>query len=260
MKKFLLGAIGLVALGIAAPASAADLGRPYTKAPPPMIAAIYDWSGFYIGLNGGGGWSHKCWDRNTALGGTFFAAEGCHDATGGVFGGQIGYRWQSGAWVFGLEAQGDWADLKGSNTSLFVPNLNLLVPLATGNRSKIDGFGLFTGQVGYAWNNVLWYVKGGAAVVSDKYTGFFPVTGLAFDRVTDTRWGGAIGTGLEVGFAPNWSVAFEYDHLFMGNRTLDFNSITTAGLFSREDRIRQDVDLATVRVNYRWGGPVVAKY
>ncbi len=69
-----------------------------------------------------------------------------------------------------------------------------------------------------------------------------------------------VGTGLEFAFAPNWSVAFEYDHLFMGNRTLDFNSTTTPGLFSREDRIRQDVDLATVRVNYRWGGPVIAKY
>ena len=71
MKKILLGTVALVALGMRAPASAADLAaRPYTKAPPPMIAAIYDWSGFYIGLNGGGGWSHKCWDRYTALGRT----------------------------------------------------------------------------------------------------------------------------------------------------------------------------------------------
>jgi outer membrane immunogenic protein len=260
MKKFLLSIIGLVAMGIAAPASAADLAaRPY-KAPPPMMAAIYDWSGFYIGLNGGGGWSHKCWDRNTALGGVFLATEGCHDASGGVFGGQIGYRWQAGGWVFGVEAQGDWANLKGSNTSLIVPVGNLLVLPATADRSRIDGFGLFTGQVGYAWNSVLWYVKGGAAVVADKYTGYFPVTGLTFDRVSETRWGGAIGTGLEFSFAPNWSVAFEYDHLFMGTRTLDFYSTATPVVFSREDRIRQDVDLATVRVNYRWGGPVVAKY
>lgn len=263
MKKFLLGVVGVAALSvaIAAPASAADLAaRPY-KAPPPMIAAIYDWSGFYIGLNGGGGWSHKCWDRENGIGGPLLAAEGCHDASGGVFGGQIGYRWQSGGWVFGVEAQGDWANLRGSNTSLFVPfNPNIAVPAATADRSRIDGFGLFTGQVGYAWNNVLWYVKGGAAVVADKYTGFFPVTGLAFDSVSETRWGGVIGTGLEFAFAPNWSVAFEYDHLFMGTRTLDFNSITPPIVFSREDRIRQDVDLATVRVNYRWGGPVVAKY
>ena len=63
MKKLLLGAVGLVAMGISAPASAADLAaRPYTKAPPPMVAPVYDWSGFYVGINGGGGWSRRCWD------------------------------------------------------------------------------------------------------------------------------------------------------------------------------------------------------
>ena len=65
-------------------------------------------------------------------------AEGSHDATGGVAGGQIGYRWQSGTWVFGLEAQGDWADLSGSNISTLFPGFV--------NNSKIDAFGLFTGQ------------------------------------------------------------------------------------------------------------------
>ena len=134
MKKILLGAMALVTLGLAAPASAADLAaRPYTKAPPPMIAAIYDWSGFYIGINGGG-WSHKCWDRTNDAGLIFTPAfaEGCHDASGAVAGGQIGYRWQASSWVFGLEAQGDWADLKGSRTSLF--------DIAARNQSKIDAF------------------------------------------------------------------------------------------------------------------------
>ena len=76
MKKFLLGTVGLVALGMAsAPASAADLAaRPVYKAPP-MIAPIYDWSGFYIGVNGGWGSSHNCWDATTAAG-TFIAAAG----------------------------------------------------------------------------------------------------------------------------------------------------------------------------------------
>jgi outer membrane immunogenic protein len=253
MKKFLLGTVGVVALGMAAPASAADLAaRPYTKAPP-MVAAIYDWSGFYIGANGGWGTSRKCWDINNDLGFAVSPAfrEGCHDASGGVAGGQIGYRWQSSGWVFGLEAQGDWADLRGTNTSLF---------LGPGfiNRSKIDAFGLFTGQVGYAWNNVLWYVKGGGAVTEDKYDGFFTGTGIVFDRAKETRWGGTVGTGIEFGFAPNWSVAVEYDHLFMGNR--DVNLTFADGTFSRTDRIRQDVDLITARINYRWGGPVIAKY
>src|SRR5579871_6388543 len=119
MKKILLAAVGLVGLSIA-PAFGADLAAaPYTKAPVPMVAPIYNWGGFYIGLNGGGGSSHKCWDINNALGvAVATTAEGCHDATGGLAGGQIGYRWQSANWVFGLEAQGDWADLTGSNASL----------------------------------------------------------------------------------------------------------------------------------------------
>lgn len=256
MKKILLGTIGLVAMGMVAPASAADLAaRPYTKAPP-MMAAVYDWSGFYIGLNGGGGSSHKCWDINNNSGILVVPSisEGCHDATGGVVGGQIGYRWLSGPVVFGLEGQGDWANLKGLNTSLFVGP-------AVANRSRIDALGLLTGQVGYAWNNVLWYVKGGGAITSDKYEGLITATSAVFDRATETRFGGAVGTGLEFGFAPNWSAAVEYDHLFMGNRSINFTSVLPpVGVFSRNDSIRQDVDLVTARVNYRFGGPVVARY
>ena len=258
MKKFLLATVGLVALGIA-PASAADLAaRPYTKAPP-APPPVYDWSGFYIGANGGGAWNHNCWDLTNFRGPVVPFREGCHDATGGVVGGQIGYRWQSAGWVFGLEAQGDWADLKGSNVSLFIP--------AWTNNSKIQAFGLFTGQVGYAWNNVLWYVKGGAAVTDDKYRGTVTATGALFDSASETRWGGVVGTGLEFGFAPNWSVAVEYDHLFMGNHSRNFTStgvlgvgvIPVGGVF-RTDSIRQDVDLITARINYRFGGPVVARY
>jgi outer membrane immunogenic protein len=102
---------------------------------------------------------------------------------------------------------------------------------------------------------VLWYVKGGAAVTSDKYNGF--LAGVTFDSASETRWGGAVGTGIEVGFAPNWSVAFEYDHLFMGSRNVSFNVL---GIVDRTDRIGQDVDMGTVRVNYTFGGPVVARY
>jgi outer membrane immunogenic protein len=250
MKKLLLGALGLATLGLSVPAAAADLAtRPYTKAPA-MVAAVYDWSGFYIGANGGYGSSRKCWDF-TSPAGVFTATEGCHDATGGVAGGQIGYRWQSGAFVFGVEAQGDWADLRGSNQSA--------IALGFSNRSKIDAFGLFTGQVGYAVNNVLLYVKGGAAVTADRFN-VWTLPGNALAATTDdqTRWGGAAGVGVEFGFAPNWSAAVEYDHLFMGNKLSRF--VDTTNVFFGTDRIRQDVDLVTVRVNYRWGGPVIAKY
>jgi outer membrane immunogenic protein len=253
MKKILLGAMGLAVVSMAAPAAAADLAaRPYTKAPPPMVAAIYDWSGFYVGINGGGGSSRKCWDLITTPAGLpVIASEGCHDATGGTVGGQIGYRWQSTNWVFGVEAQGNWADFKGDNVSLFFPTDR--------NRSRIDAFGLFTGQIGYAWNNVLFYVKGGAAVTDDKHDIFAIPSGVLISSThNETRWGGTIGAGFEYGFALNWSVGVEYDHLFMGNRNLTFTS--PAGVFDGTDRIRQDVDIGLVRVNYRWGGPVIPKY
>jgi outer membrane immunogenic protein len=263
MKRYLLGAVGLAVLSSAAPVVAADLpARTYTKAPPIVAAAIYDWSGFYIGANGGWGTSRKCWDI-TPLGQGVAPTlpnipEGCHNANGGTAGGQIGYRWQSAAWVFGLEAQGNWADFKGSN-------LSIATALST-NNSKIDAFGLFTGQIGYAWDNALLYVKGGAAVTADKYTGFVPGTAISIDSGRETRWGGTIGVGIEYGFAPNWSAALEYDHLFMGGRNVTFTSTGfvaaagPAGTFSRIDRIGQNVDLITARINYRFGGPVVAKY
>ena len=253
MRKLISSAVGLLTLGLAVPAIAADLpARTYTKAPPPVVAPIYDWSGFYIGANGGWGSSRKCWDATT-LTGVFVFGEGCRDATGGVAGGQIGYRWQSSAWVFGLEAQGDWADLRGSNISLFVPFFT--------NRSKIDGFGLFTGQVGYAVNNVLFYAKGGGAVTGDRFSVTTTVGNVLAGTAADqTRWGGTVGAGVEFGFAPNWSAAVEYDHLFMQDKLTTFATVPASAFPFGTDRIRQDVDLITVRVNYRWGAPVVAKF
>ena len=238
----------LIALGAAAPAVAADLAaRPYTKAPA-MIAAVYDWSGFYIGANGGWGSSHNNWDSVAPF---LVGGEGSHNATGGTVGGQVGYRWQAGTWVFGLEAQGNWADFKGSNAStLFGAN--------SINNSKVDAFGLFTGQVGYAANNFLLYVKGGAAVTSNSYRINNAAGTLLASANDDTRWGAVVGVGAEYAFAPNWSIGLEYDHLFMQDRTYNFT--TPAGVAFGSDRIRQDVDLVTARLNYKFGGPIVAKY
>ncbi len=242
-KTFLLVTASFVALGAAVPAFAADLpARVYTKAPPPVVAA-YDWSGFYAGLNGGGGWAHTCWD---VVGGL---SEGCHNANGGTIGGQVGYRWQTGPIVFGVEAQGNWADISGDNVS------NLF---ADRNHTKIDAFGLFTGQVGYSWNNVLLYAKGGAAVVDDKYTVFGIPGGFALATASEARWGGVVGVGFEYGFAPNWSAGLEYDHMFLG--TNGDNLMTPVGALFNAENIRQDVDLFTARVNYRFGGPVLGRY
>jgi outer membrane immunogenic protein len=259
MRRLVIVGAGFLSIaGVVSAASAADLpARTYTKAPT-IAPPIYDWTGVYIGLNGGGASSHECLTITSVAGAAVAPnSEGCHDATGGLVGGQIGYRWQSANWVLRVEAQGDWAALKGSNSSL-----TAIIPYT--NQTKVDAIGLFTGQVGYAWNNVLVYLKGGAAVTDNNYSSFFPVgnvfaaAGVPFNAASDTRWGGAVGGGIEIGFAPNWFVGVEYDHLFMGNTSVTFPATSIA--VGRSDNIRQDVDMGVVRVNYRFGGPVVARY
>src|SRR6476619_5303604 len=116
MKKFLLGTVGLLALGMGAPASAADMAVK-ARPPAPVIAPIYDWTGFYIGGNGGWGQSNSCLNFDGF--GIFGFADGCASRSGGLLGGQLGYRWQANQWVFGLEAQGDWADLSHTRLSPF---------------------------------------------------------------------------------------------------------------------------------------------
>jgi outer membrane immunogenic protein len=249
MKKFLLGTVGLVAMGVAAPASAADMA---VKAPPPpYVAPIYNWGGFYIGGNGGWGQSRNCWDF-LPVGGVVVPG-GCSDRSGGLAGGQLGYRWQASQWVFGLEGQGDWADLSNTRISL--------INSAFSTHTKTDGIGLFTGQIGYAWNASLFYVKGGAAVTSNRFSILTTLGGVELGSASSTRWGGAVGVGWEYGFAPNWSAGIEYDHLFMGNANNSF-SVANPIVAGALNRISQDVDMVTVRVNYRfgWGNPGVARY
>lgn len=256
MVRWVVAGAGLLSVAVSV-ASAADLpARMYTKAAP-MAAPNYNWSGFYVGLNGGGGSSHDCYTITSVAGAVVNPkSEGCHNAAGALAGGQIGYRWQSTNWVFGVEAQGDWADLKGSNSSS-----TAVIPYM--NQTKTDALGLLTAQIGFASNNVLAYVKGGAAVTHNKYSSFFPVSnafaaaGVPFNSADDTRWGGVFGAGIEYGFAPNWSVALEYDHLFMGNPSVTFPPTTIA--VGRNDNIRQDIDMGTARVNYRFGGPAFVR-
>jgi outer membrane immunogenic protein len=247
MKSILLGTIGLVA--IAAPALAADLP---VKAPPVYVPPMYNWSGFYIGADGGWGRSDSCWDIFTVGGPVLL--DGCRDKSGGIIGGQVGYRWQlpNNHFVIGLEAQGDWANLNKSHISVLDPALTL--------GSKVDGLGLFTGQLGFAWDTWLLYVKGGPAVTSNTFSVSSTFGGLGLASASSTRWGGALGVGFEYGFTPNWSVGLEYDHLFMGGADYSFPVLSPLLVGAR---ITQDVDMVTVRVNYRfdWGAaPLVAKY
>jgi len=241
MKRLTILAAAAIAVGAAAPAVAADLparAPTYSKAPA-IVEAAYDWSGFYAGINGGGATGTVDWSLDDGTG-----DEGSHNPTGGTVGGQFGYRWQMSSVVFGLEAQGNWADFSGSNTSLAIAN--------TTNQTRVDGFGLFTGQIGYAWDRALFYVNGGAAVTSNKYTSTTTGVGGGIDTINETRWGAALGVGFEYAVLPNLSLGFQYDHLFMGTKDINDGFIT--------DNIKQDVDLFMARLNYRFGGPVVARY
>lgn len=227
--------ISLAGIGCA---SAADMA--VKAAPPPYVAPVYNWTGFYIGINGGWGQSSTRYDWAN-----FFARS--DNASGGTVGGQIGYNWQVGSWVFGLEAQGNWADFNRSYVDPFNPAWTV--------GTTVDALGLFTGRIGYAANNVLLYVKGGAAVANNSYWAAF--NNVNFISVSNTRWGGSVGAGFEWGFTPNWSFGVEYDHLFLGDTNYNWTNpnwrYTNVG-------IRQDIDLVTARINYRFGGPVVARY
>jgi outer membrane immunogenic protein len=253
MKKLLI--IAAAAALVSGSANAADMAaRPYTKAPP-AIAAVYDWSGFYIGANGGYATSRNCWNFESFIGVPFTAGQGCHDADGATAGGQIGYRWQSAAFVFGLEAQGNWADLSGSSVS--TPAF-VAAPGDLTINSRLRAFGLFTGQVGYAWNNVLLYAKGGAAIVDNRYFHTFTANNALINSSEDTRWGATVGAGLEFGFAPNWSMGVEYNHIFLDRETFAFAA--APGGVPTTNSIRQDVDMVTARINYRFGGSGIARY
>jgi len=245
ISKFLVSAAILAAaLGAA---SAADLpARTYTKAP--ALAVPYDWSGFYIGANAGYASSRFNWfftDDPTAPGPA--GDEGTHRSTGAIVGGQIGYNWQMASWVLGVEAQGNWANLSGQSASQFFPGFI--------NRSRVDALGIFTGRVGYAWNNTLLYAKGGAVISHNTFDYFGAAPGTA---PADNRWGGVAGVGLEYGFALNWSLGVEYLHGFFATKRISFVQTGPFGLPS--DNISQNLDMVTARVNYRFGGPIVARY
>src|SRR6185437_1632269 len=178
----------------------------------------------YVGLNGGWGTANRCFDQT---GPTVIGPDGCHTTSGAFAGGQAGYRWQAASWVFGFEALGDWASLNGSSVSLITP--------ANIDRSRVDAFGLFTGQIGYAWNTALLYFKGGAAVVAHR-NDILSGGAILATPSGNNRWGGTVGGGIEFSFAPNWSAALEYNHLFIATNNTTFTN-PVGGAVVSTDRI-----------------------
>ncbi|MCL2716613.1 MAG: outer membrane beta-barrel protein [Alphaproteobacteria bacterium] len=231
----------------------------------PDVARIRDWRGVYIGCNIAAAIARTnnetLYPSWTATGGSGFANVGSLAASGASIGGQLGYRAQAGRVVYGVEAQGNWASLSGRNTS----GLDADFYQSWTNRTKIDSVGVFTGQLGVTISDALFYVKGGAVVVSER-SDLFRSTGNYFvppdtfhpnqttHRGSDsaTVWGGAIGAGAEYGFSANWSAGIDYVHGFLGTRSYDMAAVNGNSVFATM-RTRQSLDMVSLRVNYSFG-------
>ena len=100
-------------------------------------------------------------------------------------------------------------------------------------------------------------------MTSNRFSILETATGFERAAASSTRWGGVVGVGFEYGFAPNWSFGVEYDHLFMGDANNSFSVVNPVNAAFINNRISQDVDMVTVRLNYRFGGygaPIAARY
>jgi outer membrane immunogenic protein len=269
IQKVLLATAAVCALGIGA-ASAADLAaRPYTKAPPPIVSPIYDWSGFYVGGHVGGGWADQ---GNTIVddgnNGTGLAGFGLFPSgtalnknhPSGVLGGvQGGFNWQFNNVVLGVEGEYTWAGLRGESRTP-----DVVFPTAVmRSTDRIDEMATVTGRLGYAVNNWLFYGKGGWAWGRGGFDSLIstpqgPVGGLSSKTEKD---GWVAGAGIEWGFAPNWSAKIEYEHIDLGGKVAraDTNGLG-AGLVLVDSSTRIDTLKAGVNYRFNWGGSAASHY
>jgi outer membrane immunogenic protein len=222
-KVALVPAIAVLALAAAGSARAADLSvAPIYKAPPQVTAPAYNWSGFYLGVNGGGAWGTSNWDSASSF-----------NVSGGVVGGTAGINWQMGHAVLGLEGDVDWSNLKGSATSLACP---------AGCTTSNDWLATVRGRAGYAFDRFLPYVTGGLAA------GDIKAATPGFAGATQTNAGWTVGGGVELALTNNWTAKAEYLHVDIGNMNCGFN----CGVANNNVSLKSDV----VRggVNFRFGG------
>jgi outer membrane immunogenic protein len=191
MKRVILaGVSALAVVMMMSGANAADLPRRHAEMPvkAPAYVAAYNWTGLYAGINGGGGFGRSNW---SALGTDF-------NTSGGMVGGTLGYNWQMGQTVFGLEGDLDWSNVKGST--------------ACGGFScetRNNWLGTFRGRIGYAFNRVMPYVTGGLAVGNVKASS-------ALGSSDETRAGWTLGGGIEANIVGPWSAKIEYLYADLG--------------------------------------------
>jgi outer membrane immunogenic protein len=199
MKRGVVAFAGLVALAFAVgSATAADLPPRYQQpyAPAPVYAPAFNWTGFYIGINGGGGWGRSQWDGVDKF-----------NVSGGLIGATIGYNWQINQFVLGAEGDIDWSGIRGSTTTACAPGCD----------TRNHWLSTVRGRLGYAFGRVLPFVTAGLAVGDIKAT----VPGFPAGSSTTAGW--TIGAGLEFGIVSNVSVKAEYLYVDLGNFNCGLN-------------------------------------
>ena len=233
MQKFVVAFVGLAAF--ASSALAADLPVRTEFTPSPVLAP-YSWSGCFIGGNGGGLWARKDWTVAPA------AAAGGHTINSWAGGGQVGCDVQFGSWfVVGVQGDYDWTDAHGNHTDLVNGAID---------RTHIKSIASVTGRLGYGWDHALYYAKAGGAWAQDDYNrlaGTVPVS-----SASETRQGWIAGVGVEYALSHWMSMFAEYDYYGFDTRPVTF--LTAAGAVESNYVIKQNVQIAKVGVNFRWGG------
>jgi outer membrane immunogenic protein len=220
---------GLLAIAAASSAFAADLPArpaPYYKAP--AYAPPFSWAGFYVGINGGYGWGTSSWTDVTA--GTTTAD---FDTTGGLVGGTLGYNFQTGVWVWGLEGDIDASWIKGTETASCG---------SVGCETKNEWLATARGRIGYAADRWLPYLTGGAAFGDIKLT--LP----ASTTQTTTNVGWTVGGGLEYAFTGQWSAKVEYLYVDLGKGKCDAGACGGASNFESPFK----VNIVRGGLNYRF--------
>lgn len=277
MKKLFL-AISILAVS-AASASAADLAaRPYTKAPV-AVAEVYNWTGFYIGGHAGYDWG-KSTDTITGVDaasanflGTQVATSLPLDPRGFIGGGQLGYNWQiSPLWVAGLEADISWVDAKRT-VSLPGPTDPSRIVTAT---ERLDWFGTVRGRLGITpADRLLIFATGGLAyghvnlstaltridLATGANTCVLPAGGgnnCQNGSASEVKYGWTVGAGLEWAVDRNWTVKGEYLYYDLGHISHPMIDTRFPFVFNASADVRGNIVRAGV--NYKFGGPVVAKY
>ncbi len=247
-----IASAALIAAAGAATAADIPVKAPVLKAP---VWRAYDWSGFYIGVNAG--YSTGTWNSTGFLPGATFAAPGAGTASpnvkGFVVGGQLGYNWQYGNWVLGLE--GDFQiTTEKATLDWVIPGGGVLVAVIPAtpisNEWKFPWFGTGRGRIGYAMDNWLFYGTAGAAYGNVKSSLTTPATTISSSK---SKLGWTAGAGAEWAFDRNWSAKFEYLYVNLGSVTF-FDATATPVTSKINDHIFR------IGLNYRFGGPIAVRF